>query len=206
MHVICDDVENKFFFFFYLNDFPGAMYANRGGSGTSQMGGQWGTTIPAGGGWPQYAPKLRILLYFAAELRLLLVYLSESLGRLGQNGGPLGGTFFMGAAAAPVEPTLQQLPWWFHDDDDDNMMMMMMMMMLMIMMLMTTMMIGLIIIVIVIIIIIIPVKYNVQWISSSSEKLHIFRWHSSWTPWLTRITWMKTWQSRSTSWSQYVGR
>jgi len=27
-------------------------------------------------------------VYFAAELRILLAYLSESLGRLGQNGGP----------------------------------------------------------------------------------------------------------------------
>ena len=55
----------------------------------------------------QYAAELRILLYFAAELRILLVYLSESLGRLGQNGG--GGTFFIGQAAAPwpsVEPSL----------------------------------------------------------------------------------------------------
>jgi len=51
-----------------------------------------------GGGGPQYA----------AELRILLVYLSESLGRLGQNGGPLRATFFMGWAAPcpPVEPPL----------------------------------------------------------------------------------------------------
>jgi len=43
----------------------------------------------------QYAAGLRIIntgVYFAAELRILLVYLSESLGRLGQNGGP----FFIG--------------------------------------------------------------------------------------------------------------
>jgi len=45
---------------------------------------------------PQYAAELRILLYFAAELRSLLVYLSESLGRLGQNGGrgALGEAYF----------------------------------------------------------------------------------------------------------------
>jgi len=49
----------------------------RGGSATRQMGGQWGAIIPARGRGPQYA----------AELRILLVYLSESLGRLGQNGG-----------------------------------------------------------------------------------------------------------------------
>ena len=46
----------------------------RGGSGTSQMGGGiMGSTIPARGPGPQYS----------AELRILLVYLSESLGRLG---------------------------------------------------------------------------------------------------------------------------
>ena len=45
---------------------------------------QWGATIPAGGRGAQYA----------AELRMLLVYLSESLGRLVQNGGPLGGHIF----------------------------------------------------------------------------------------------------------------
>jgi len=46
---------------------------------------------------------LRILLYFAAELRILLVYLSESLGRLGQNGGrALGATFFIGGRGSPA--------------------------------------------------------------------------------------------------------
>jgi len=47
-------------------------------------------------------------VYFAAELRILLVYLSESLGRLGQNGeGALGATFFIGGVhLAPVEPPL----------------------------------------------------------------------------------------------------
>jgi len=40
---------------------------------------------------------------YAAELRILLVYLSESLGRLGQNGEEaLGGcTFFIGGAPWP---------------------------------------------------------------------------------------------------------
>jgi len=48
----------------------------------------------------KYAAELRILLvYFAAELRILLVYLSESRGRLGQNGGGgTGGTFFIEGA------------------------------------------------------------------------------------------------------------
>jgi len=42
---------------------------------------------------------------YAAELRILLVYLSESLERLGQNGGSTGGTFFIGGgAAAPLAP------------------------------------------------------------------------------------------------------
>ena len=51
--------------------------------------GAMGATIPAGDLGPQYA----------AELRILLVYLSESLGRLGQNGGP---HFSFGAAALLV--------------------------------------------------------------------------------------------------------
>ena len=51
---------------------------------------RWG----GGMGGPQYAAELRILLYFAAELSILLVYLSESLGRLGQNGGGTGGPQF----------------------------------------------------------------------------------------------------------------
>ena len=47
-------------------------------------------------------------MYFAAELRILLVYLSESLGRLGQNGGPLGGHIFHWGRPpwSPVEPLL----------------------------------------------------------------------------------------------------
>ena len=51
-----------------------------------------------------------ILVYFAAELRILLVYLSESLGRLGQNGGRAvgGGTFFIGGGSPgpSAEPPL----------------------------------------------------------------------------------------------------
>ena len=49
-----------------------------------------------------------LLVYFAAALRILLVYLSENLGRLSQNGGPLGAHFSLGGAApvAPVEPPL----------------------------------------------------------------------------------------------------
>jgi len=61
---------------------------SRDGSGPSQMGGNGGSTIPAGG--PQYA----------AELRILLVCLSESLGRLGQNGGHI----FHWGAASPLPP------------------------------------------------------------------------------------------------------
>jgi len=61
-----------------------------------------GATIPArGAGGPQYA----------AELRILLVYLSKSLGRLGQNGGHWGATFFIGGGGGPlppVEPLLMQ--------------------------------------------------------------------------------------------------
>ena len=64
------------------------------------MGGQYNgrATVTAGGaGGPQYA----------AELEILLVYLSESLGRLGQNGGHWeGGTFFIGGPCSPVEPHL----------------------------------------------------------------------------------------------------
>ena len=59
------------------------------------MGANGGGHNPSGGrgAGAQYAAELRIfLIYFAAELRisLLLVYLSESLGRLGQNGGRMG--------------------------------------------------------------------------------------------------------------------
>jgi len=45
-------------------------------------------------------------VHFAAELRILLVYLSESLGRLGQNeGGDTGGHIFhWGAPPAPPPP------------------------------------------------------------------------------------------------------
>ena len=59
-----------------------------------------GGAIPAGGQGAQYA----------AELRTLLVYLSESLGRLGQNeerGVLGGGTFFIGGRdTPPIEPLL----------------------------------------------------------------------------------------------------
>jgi len=41
----------------------------------------------------------------AAELRILLVYLSQSLGRLGQNGGPLGATFFIEGGGPPLPPS-----------------------------------------------------------------------------------------------------
>jgi len=57
--------------------------------------GAMGATIPAGGPGAQYA----------AELRILLVYLSESLGRLGQNGGHWHwGPHFSLGAAAPLAP------------------------------------------------------------------------------------------------------
>ena len=46
----------------------------------------------------------------AAELKILLVYSSESLGRLGQNGGGLLGPYFSwggrGPPGPPVEPPL----------------------------------------------------------------------------------------------------
>jgi len=70
-------------------------------------GGNVVATIQAVGPGAQYAAQLRILLYFAAELRILLVYLSESLGRLGQNwgGGTGGATLFIGGGgAAPLAP------------------------------------------------------------------------------------------------------
>ena len=79
------------------------LFHGRGGSGTSQMGGAMGDHNSSweGGGGAQYA----------AELRILLVYLSESLGRLGQNGGgALRATFFIGGGTPcpppPVEPPL----------------------------------------------------------------------------------------------------
>jgi len=49
---------------------------------------------------------------YAAELRILLVYLSESLGRLGQNGGGHweGHIFHLeGGPPAPVEPPLAEI-------------------------------------------------------------------------------------------------
>jgi len=52
----------------------------RGGSGTSQMERPMGAQFQLGA-------------QYAAELRILLVCLSESLGRLGQNGGSLGHIF-----------------------------------------------------------------------------------------------------------------
>ena len=49
-------------------------------------------------------------MYFATELRILLVYLNESLGRLGQNeggGGTGGHIFHWGRPPGPhVEPPL----------------------------------------------------------------------------------------------------
>jgi len=69
---------------------PGAVLALARWRASGGDNSSWGT------GGPQYAAELRTLLYFAAELRILLVYLSESLGRLGQNGGHWGATFFIG--------------------------------------------------------------------------------------------------------------
>ena len=64
--------------------------ADRGGSGTSQMGANGVATSPAGRG-----AVSRIASYNnATELRILLVYLSESLGRLDQNGGGHSGPHF----------------------------------------------------------------------------------------------------------------
>jgi len=52
-------------------------------------------------------------VYFAAELRILLVYLSESLEKLGQNRGPLGGTFFIGGRGSPPPPPRRTAPdYW----------------------------------------------------------------------------------------------
>ena len=64
----------------------------RGGSGTSQMGGGNGESHNS-----SWGPGAQ----YAAELRILLVYLSESLGRLGQNGGTLGGPHFIGGCVEP---------------------------------------------------------------------------------------------------------
>jgi len=74
------------------------MTSTRGGSGTSRTGDNGGGGAHYNSRWGQYA----------AELRILLVYLSESLGRLGQNVGPLGAHFSLGAAAPlpRVEPPL----------------------------------------------------------------------------------------------------
>ena len=52
--------------------------------------------------WGEWGPQFQLGrpgAQYAAELRILLVYLSESLGRLGQNGGD--GTFFIGRGALP---------------------------------------------------------------------------------------------------------
>jgi len=58
---------------------------SRGGSGTSQMGANEGGHNSS---WEGPGAQ------YVAELRILLVYLSESLRRLRQNGGPLGGHIF----------------------------------------------------------------------------------------------------------------
>ena len=80
--------------------YPGAVLA------LARWGASGGPQFQLGAG-AQYAAELRILLYFAAELRILLVYLSESLGRLSQNGGPLGGHIFhWGPRPPPIEPPL----------------------------------------------------------------------------------------------------
>jgi len=70
-----------------------------------------GATIPARGSGAQYAAERILLVYFAAELRILLVYLSESLGRLGQNGRrrATGGHIFHRGPrppGLPIEPPL----------------------------------------------------------------------------------------------------
>jgi len=74
------------------------MICTRGGYGTCQMGANG-----ARGAGAQFQLRGRGAQY-AAELRILLVYLNESLGRLGQNGGLLGATFFIGGAAANPGP------------------------------------------------------------------------------------------------------
>jgi len=66
-----------------------------------------GATIPAGGRGAQYA----------AELRILLVYLSESLGRLGQNGGgrgALGPHFSLGVPRPPCPRRTAPSHWEEH--------------------------------------------------------------------------------------------
>jgi len=93
---------------------PGGEFLYWSSTGAVLAVARWGANGGHNSSWgrargPQYAAELRIFLYFAAELRILLVYLSESLGRLGQNGGPLGATFFIGGLRSPwpsVEPPL----------------------------------------------------------------------------------------------------
>jgi len=75
------------------------------------MGAKWGPNYSwRGRGGATICGWIKdLLVYFAAELRILLVYLSESLGRLGQNGGggTEGATFFIGGRPPPpVEPPL----------------------------------------------------------------------------------------------------
>ena len=89
------------------------LIGSRGGSGTSQMEGQWGGHNSSGGrcSASHHAIMQFYCALYAAELRILLVYLSESLGMLGQSGGGgTGGHIFHGEGAAapwpPIEPPL----------------------------------------------------------------------------------------------------
>jgi len=68
----------------------------RGGSGVLALGER------GANGGPQFQMGGRG--QYAAELRILLVYLSESLGRLGQNGGGGTGATFSLGARPPVPP------------------------------------------------------------------------------------------------------
>jgi len=63
--------------------FPASVYLKRVVLALARYGASGHNSSWRGWGWAQYA----------AELRILLVYVSESLGRLGQHGGLQGATF-----------------------------------------------------------------------------------------------------------------
>ena len=61
-------------------------------------------------GGEQWGPQFQLGAQYAAELNILLVYLSESLGSLSQNGGHWEGPHFSlgGGPLPPVEPPLDR--------------------------------------------------------------------------------------------------
>jgi len=80
------------------------IYVNISGAvlALARWGAKWGPQFQLEGPGGTICSWIKdLLVYFAAELRILLVYLSESLGRLGQNEGATGGPHFSLGAAAP---------------------------------------------------------------------------------------------------------